>query len=1071
MERWEIKIRQSTQIQKNEWKAVKRSAKRGIIFMKKIPHLALSLVVSAFIFAGSVQAQSPAAAAENEKAYDLLSNADYAGAATAYEEIIKGYPTDILIQSCRIQLAQCQLYTGQYDKALTNLDDTSKGMELTPDLVMLVDGLRPQIYTAKAAVLPAGDAGRKAAYEKAISSYSDFITKYPPAKFPETESAIYGRAMCNFQIEDYGKAAEDLELNIKNYPSSPSIPSTNNLLAITFAVQANQILTSEGGDKAKGLEVAKRAEDILLKIISDKKDLVLMNDANYQLGEIVFMRGAFSPEEERQAIYNKAAEFYLAILPKEDVEEMQKEKIKLIGPQRIEALRAKNMVLKKKLEKDLEREAKRLSEIAAKPDQTATAFLKVGEIFFNSGKHNESRVIISHIAPFLTSEDEKMRALYYKTMGYAVQGVEAPAVKGYEEFVASYKGKPIAENLPFLIGNLYLSQGKNEESIRFFDESIQQYPKGRLSGLSVAQKAQAQVALKKYDEALKTFQDTLAQNPTPDIGLIAQYGIANIYRDTARWDEALAAFKATKEKYGDTPQGIESGYWVAACMQQKGDNAGAAPVFEAFIKDNADHALLPLATYALGNAQIANGQKDAGVATLAQVVEKFPDSSPAPYTYFSRAQVFAAAQKPDEVMKLMREFIEKYPKDDKIFFAYSSIAQNSIAGGKPDEAMAAYSELVEKYPENPNASGSLVKIADLQRAQADRLATNYSSLKPEDREKWKTAIDASIASLEKLIANYPQSADIVAGLQSLLTSQRALLRSSLKTDADVETYFQEVAGKTSDPAAKSKILFALAGFISEKDKPRALTKMNEAYNASVVYSPKDLDIYGLALAESGKVDEAQAVFEKLAADYPIPEGVKPSAAPTIVQEAQATALFGKGRVAQERKQTIEAGKLFEQLKTDYSWSPKVLEANYGIAQSLRAENKADDAIKLLGTIIRAQNATAELRANSFLLYGYIMKDKSDKESDPKKKEESRASAVDFFMKIPQFYSGVPAAAVPGLFEGAQLMEQQAAASADPKFKAQQLGRAKASYDQIVKDFPNDKLAPQAKARAQALAGS
>lgn len=125
-----------------------------------------------------------------------------------------------------------------------------------------------------------------------------------------------------------------------------------------------------------------------------------MNDANYQLGEIVFMRGAFSPEEERQAIYNKAAEFYLAILPKEDVEEMQKQKIKLIGPQRVEALRAKNMVLRKKLEKDLVREAIRLAEISAKPDQTASALLKVGEIFFNSGKHNESRVIISHIEPF-----------------------------------------------------------------------------------------------------------------------------------------------------------------------------------------------------------------------------------------------------------------------------------------------------------------------------------------------------------------------------------------------------------------------------------------------------------------------------------------------------------------------------------------------------------------------------------------------------------------------------------------------------------------------------------------------
>ena len=43
----------------------------------------------------------------------------------------------------------------------------------------------------------------------------------------------------------------------------------------------------------------------------------------------------------------------------------------------------------------------------------------------------------------------------------------------------------------------------------------------------------------------------------------------------------------------------------------------------------------------------------------------------------------------------------------------------------------------------------------------------------------------------------------------------------------------------------------------------AIAKMGEAYNASVVYSPKDLDIYGLALIESGKVDEAQAVFGTL----------------------------------------------------------------------------------------------------------------------------------------------------------------------------------------------------------------
>jgi hypothetical protein len=146
----------------------------------------------------------------------------------------------------------------------------------------------------------------------------------------------------------------------------------------------------------------------------------------------------------------------------------------------------------------------------------------------------------------------------------------------------------------------------------------------------------------------------------------------------------------------------------------------------------------------------------------------------------------------------------------------------------------------------------------------------------------------------------------------------------------------------------------------------------------------------------------------------------------------------------------------------------MLEANYGMAEALIAENKADEAMKILGGIIRAQNATADLRANSFLLYGYIMKDKATTETDPEKKKQALATAIDFFMKIPQFYSGVPAAALTGLWEGAQLLEQQAAVSSDSKFKAQQLKRAKAAYNQIQESFPNDKLAPQAEERFKSL---
>ncbi|NBQ40477.1 MAG: hypothetical protein EBU34_12045, partial [Alphaproteobacteria bacterium] len=174
--------------------------------MKNLP-IPLLLALSALAFlSGHLQAQSPAAASESENAYSLFSSGNYAGAAAAYEEVIKGYPTDILVQASMIQLAVCQLYTGQYDKALGNLEKAKSGPPLTADQLMMLASLRPQILAAKASTLPQAD--RKAAFEEAIKGYADYMEKFPQSA--EVESARYGRAICFYQIGEYSKSAEEL---------------------------------------------------------------------------------------------------------------------------------------------------------------------------------------------------------------------------------------------------------------------------------------------------------------------------------------------------------------------------------------------------------------------------------------------------------------------------------------------------------------------------------------------------------------------------------------------------------------------------------------------------------------------------------------------------------------------------------------------------------------------------------------------------------------------------------------------------------------------------------------------
>ncbi len=1010
-------------------------------------------------------AQSPGAAQANDAARELYSGGDYEGAVTAYEKMIKDYPTDSQVPVAQAQLAFSYYFLARFDDALAILAKASAGPPLAPELKQIVDGFLPQILSAKAAAFPEKDPKRLATFNDAIQKFSAYITAYPKAE--DLESAYYGRAIAEYQTQKYDDAVRDLETSVKLFPQSSTIASSKNLLAVSYATLGSMALT-KGGDPAKAVGLYKKAADLLREIIDSRKDIALINEANFQLGEILFNQASFAPEAAKADLYKQAMEAYRAVKPKEDVLRLQREKVQGFPARRKAALLAKNQTLLKQLDKESDREQRKLAELEGKPDQTATALLKMGEIFFQQQNLNEARVVLDHVSPFLTSPEDQKRLLYFTTMTYALQNAADRAARKYNEFQSKYKGDPLADNLPVAMGNMYLGLNNAADAVTFFDESLAIYPNGRFAGLSVVSKAAAETKLDKAEKALATFQSFLAKNPPPEIGVIAQFNVAGIYKDTQRWDEAIAAYKTVRDKYPGTPQAAESEYWIAIATQQKGDNAAALPLLEAYVTASPKSPLAPIALYAKAGAQIALGKKEDGIATLADVAGKFPDSLPAPTTYFMRAQIRAGEGNAAEVIALMRQFIDKYPKDDKVFFAYDSIAQTAINSGQTDDGLAAYREFIQKYPESPQAPDALYKVADIQRAKAEAIG-RYGALNDTERAQWKTLMDGSIASGEEAIQKYPDSATVALVLQTLLQDQRLLLKGELKKPGEVEAYLKKLADSAPTPAAKSKVLFALANYVSAEDPARALTIMTEAYKPEFVYSPQDMDTYGGALVNQQKLDEAAAVFAKLAKDYPIPTGAAPNQAPQSTQEAQAIALFGMGQIAQAKGQVDEAAKSFKQLKALYGWSPKVLEADYGIARSLFAQGKPDEALPLLVAIIRAPTATAELRAKSMLLGGDIMEAKWKAATDAKEKDDYLGAAIDYYIKIAFSYEGLEAASQ-GLWKGAQLLETQAAGLTDAKLKARQLALAKSSYEQLAKDFPTSPLAAKATERLAALGG-
>jgi tetratricopeptide (TPR) repeat protein len=193
--------------------------------------------------------------------------------------------------------------------------------------------------------------------------------------------------------------------------------------------------------------------------------------------------------------------------------------------------------------------------------------------------------------------------------------------------------------------------------------------------------------------------------------------------------------------------------------------------------------------------------------------------------------------------------------------------------------------------------------------------------------------------------------------------------------------------------------------------------MKSAYKPDLKFVPDNLDLYGGALIDGRKFEEAIQIYEKINNDYPLPASGDYRTASRDVQEAQAIHLAGLGKALLAKgdpDNKAMAAKLFAELEAKYPWSTKRYEAHYGIAVGLHDMGKDKDALQRLVEVAEAPKASTELRAKSLLLIGKI--------HHANKRYEL---AIENFIKASKVYAGVPEVAAEGLWLGGQLQAQQA----------------------------------------------
>jgi TolA-binding protein len=990
-----------------------------MLFDRRTPIAAL-VCSAGVMFAGSTAlAQAPAPATLDaqlmQRAEKLSDEGKHAEAAAVYEELVKKYAASPFVPEANFRAGYAYYNAGNFDAAVAGFKKVLDDKKSPPELAELAFSLTPQVLAAKAAKLPAKDPGRIKALEDAVKQFDLYLIKYPASD--EVESANYGKALALYQIGKYEDAATALKTNMQKFPASPTVQDSQYLLALTLGTIANVAMQNATGENKAAEAQYDEGEKLLRDIITRRQNLALANDAQFQVGELLLARGGTIADKEKQgAVFGRALDAYRTVQTKEYVVQAQQQRVEFFKKEQIAAGQRGDVANFKKLKRVVEKEQEKLAQFQERGDETVTAKIKCGQIFAQLGKPDETRMVMNYIdqAGLATADDQKKLVLYHIARSYALQYLAPKAVEKYDAFQAAYKGDPIAQDLPLLIGAMYLKEDPKlkdpDKATKYFDEAVKLYPGTKAAAAGVLMQAQAMIQLKRYDDALKVLNETLAKNPAKDLAVDAEFYRSAVYADTGKTAEAITGYKKVRDTYPGTPQAEQSHFQVGYLLSAT-DAKAAIGELQSFIGKFANSPLVPAAVFALGNAQSATGLKDAALGTFKDLAAKYPKSEPAPYGFFERAKILAANQKFDECLAVMREFIKGYPENPALFQAYDFIAQIQTSQSKGAEALATYEEFVEKHAKDPSTADALLKLSTLWKGHTDSQGP-YLAIEEAKRVEWRKGVEKSTAAAERILTEFPDSPAVALALKNLLDVQRLQQVVKLKSEADVEKYFESLAGKfASHPGTKAKIVFTLAAFTFEKDKAKAVQQMGSAYKPDLKFAPDDIDLYGQALIEAKKNDEAITVYEKLGKDYPLsPSGT----GPRDVQEAQAIMLAGLGKAMQEKGDKEGGGKKFAELEKLYGWSKKMLEVHYGIALDLHEKKQDEEAEERLRKVLKAQEATPELRAKAMLLLGRIYEDNG-----------RFAEAIDTYVKISTHYSAIQKPAAEGLWRGAQLLEKQA----------------------------------------------
>ena len=778
------------------------------------------------------------------------------------------------------------------------------------------------------------------------------------------EKVVFVEGACYFNLNNYPKAIETLELYLEKFPDGENFNQVRMALARSYladkqtdkgiellrkvaaeapafmaeagvliaeqmrkdnkpdeALQILERVLAGGVTSPAAIQGAMMAADILVSkgeadrastmmekvrgVASGGENVAQLNNISLKLGDQML----------QEKNYREALAAYQMVRRQSEISRMVKERMALVEKSLANPGKGPIPGSKEELNARLETERKMLAEIEQRPDYDASLYYRLGRCYFEMGRFWESLLAFEVILNEYKTFPQRDRALY----GMIIANAQLKRVKEAralcERYISDFPDGVSLGEVSEMYGMLAYNAGDMAGAEQSFDKALG-FPKADKERLLFL-RATVLFEMQRFEDARTCLELLLNANAESAYKDDAQYRIALSY---FYQNDFKSVTSALRDYIEDNPKGqyiVDAKYRLAFIKFQGKEVEAAMKDLQAIVDEAPNDPNIGQVYALLGDGHNQKGEYDKALAAFVNAVDKAKTDDVRSYAMENATDLFQSEGKWTELAEMWQTYYNTHKEnEEQALKAIFWISRARVREGKPEEAVKLLADAVR--PKITNGANEQVEVL-LQ--QLCGLLTPKRRRQPDGTYDGPT-FEEKEKELEALIK--PEEAAMNGTAQMRILFARAWLARQMKEPDKAEKLFAIII-EVADPNDLSPLLLATVG-------DNARTK--------------------------GDMEKAAGCYERLRSLFPDSEFA--DAAPV-----------GLGEIAFSKEEYDKAMELYEEAIEKYAASSRLLDAYLGKAKTQVALKRWEDARALYEQIANTREWRGEATAISLFMLGEI----------------------------------------------------------------------------------------------------